>query len=239
MDCESCRTSVSARLDGEDGGDPEDEVDAHLEQCPACRTWQAEAAALTRGLRVHPAVATPDLVEAVLRTEALPKRRSRFARFALGGVATAQLGLGLVQALGIGGQPHSGGSHLFNESTAWNIALGVALFWVAVRNRGSSGLLPALSVFLLVLAGFSAHDLSVGAVDPGRVASHGLLALGLGFLYAIDRSNRGDDPNPSTAESPDVLGSTTADRPEREHPSRWPHVRRTRLPGPSAQEDAA
>lgn len=197
MDCERCRTAVSARLDGEPEDAPTAATDAHLEQCASCRAWQAEASALTRRLRVRPAATTPDLVSVVMSAapDPAPPRRRRVLRTALGAVAAAQLGLGLAQGLlpALHGHGIAHG-HLFNESTAWNLAMAAGLLWVAARDRPAGGMLPVLSVFLVVLAGFSVHDLSSGAVTVGRVASHGLLALGLGLLYATERTRDGRRP---------------------------------------------
>jgi predicted anti-sigma-YlaC factor YlaD len=66
VDCELCREALSARLDGEAEPVAPAVVDEHLSNCPACRRWEAEAARLTRVLRVRPAVETPDLTAAVL-----------------------------------------------------------------------------------------------------------------------------------------------------------------------------
>ncbi|QUH01650.1 zf-HC2 domain-containing protein [Saccharopolyspora erythraea] len=221
MNCESCRISISARLDGEDGTAPDEQVDAHLESCAACRAWQAKAAMLTRGLRVRPASPTPDLVDAVLAHA--PRRRHRAVpRVALAVVAVAQLLLGALQMLGLGPHAHHGMSaHLFNESTAWNLAVGAGLLWAAARTRAVSGMLPLLSVFLVVLTGFSLHDLLAGVVSVDRVASHGLMLLGLGLLYTVHRTSSGGHPGGATAEDSDeqiglsghrtdVTGSTAA-----------------------------
>ncbi|MBS4727709.1 zf-HC2 domain-containing protein [Mycobacterium sp. SM1] len=75
MDCKSCREALSARLDNEEEFASSAAVDDHLSECPACRRWQAEAIALTRALRVRPAVKTPDLVAEVLgAVQAIPAR---------------------------------------------------------------------------------------------------------------------------------------------------------------------
>lgn len=66
-----------------------------------------------------------------------------------------------------------------------------------METRDGRGLLWALSVFLVVLMGFSVHDLSPGAVAVGRVASHGLLALGLGLLCATERTRDGGGRPPA------------------------------------------
>ena len=216
---------MSARLDGEPGTAPAEEVDAHLQRCAACRAWQAEAIALTRTLRVRPASPTPDLVDAVL-TDVPRRRRRPVLRLSLGAVAVAQLVLGVVQMLGLGPHAHHGMSaHLFNESTAWNLAVGAGLLWAAVRTRAVSGMLPVLSVFLVVLTAFSLHDLLTGMVSLDRVASHGLMLVGLGLLYTVQRTGHGHHPGGSTGSGADEhvdLPEPADERPPEDWPGRPP-----------------
>jgi len=201
-------------LDGEPAGAPAAEVDAHLEQCPACRAYQAEAAGLTRALRVRPVTATPDLVDAVL---ARAERRDRVRpalRGALALTAVLQIMLALSQLLGLtaghGHLHHEGmAEHLFNESTAWNLALGVGMLWAAWRDRTAGGVLPVLGAFVAVLAGFSVHDLVVGAATAGRVVSHVLLLVGLGLLAAVHRHNHRGGGGSSPARGRDDDGFRT------------------------------
>src|SRR3954469_8018401 len=65
------REAISARLDGEPLGLPAAELDGHLEGCPECRTWSADASRVTRRARLAPAPAVPDLTATVLA--ALPR----------------------------------------------------------------------------------------------------------------------------------------------------------------------
>lgn len=191
---------------------PAEVTDQHLDQCPACQTWQARASALTRSLRVRPAEPTPDLVEAVLEVAVIPTpMRGWWARAALVVVAVAQLTLGMAEVLGVNqgmsDMPMSG--HLFNESTAWNLALGIGMLWAALRTRAIAGMLPVMSGFLLMLTAFSVHDLLNGGVTLSRVSSHGLLVVGLGLLYVVHRGHAdGTAPVPGTA---NALPSSSAD----------------------------
>lgn len=217
-DCDTYREALSARLDGEPGPVADDALDEHLDACAACRSWQQRAAELSRTLRVRSVQPTPDLTEAVLRT-ATPLRDRllrRWPRVLLGCVALAQVVLGATQALG----PEMGHSmsgpgmgsmteHLFNESTSWNLALGVGMLWSAVRVRASAGLLPPLVAFLAVLTGFSAYDLMHGEVPVSRLVSHGLLVLGLILLLMINRDGRRWKPGPQGAHNADD-GAPTA-----------------------------
>ncbi|MEV0675545.1 zf-HC2 domain-containing protein [Actinosynnema sp. NPDC050436] len=233
VDCDTCREALSARLDGEAEPAPPADTDAHLDGCAACRAWQDDAAALTRSLRLRPAVATPDLVDAVVA--AAPQvgaTRGWYPRAALAGVAVAQVTLGLGQLLGSGPEGGStghgihgaSGSHLFNESTAWNLALGLGLLWAALRPRATTGMLPVLAGFVVVLGAFSAQDLVNGEATVQRVTSHAVLVLGLVLLVVVHRGRRGPDGGRVAEPLPDApdssAGAEDRDPPESEPQSR-------------------
>ncbi|WP_436497396.1 zf-HC2 domain-containing protein [Actinokineospora sp. HUAS TT18] len=234
MDCDLCREAVSARLDNEAEPAGAAAVDEHLARCADCRAWQASAVDLTRSLRVRPAVAVPDLTAAILA--AAPERLRVWPRFALGLVAIAQLTLALAQIMGVDttahhvDHGHAGpfAGHLFNESTAWNLALGVGLGWAALRPKASAGLIPVLSGFVVVLLGYSVYDLIADAVPTSRVISHGVLVLALALLLIV----RYDAASPTPGHG-DVLGTpedytddSPASAPQREKKgSRRGHLR--------------
>jgi predicted anti-sigma-YlaC factor YlaD len=66
MRCDRFREAASARLDGEPLGLPEAALDAHLAHCGDCARWAAQAAQLTRRLRIS-SEPVPDLVDAIMR----------------------------------------------------------------------------------------------------------------------------------------------------------------------------
>lgn len=211
VDCQTCREAVSARLDGEAEPVPAERTDEHLASCADCRSWQTRVAETSRVLRVRQAQEVPDLSAAILDLAVPPSTtRGWWARIALIGVAAAQLSLALAQMLGVGA-PHGGhggpevAGHLFNESTAWNVALGVGLLWAAFRSRVTSGLIPVLGGFVLILAVYSTHDLLTGVAPASRVVGHGLLLLGLGLLVVINRWY--DEPTPRPGRSLDDTGA--------------------------------
>jgi len=194
VECYICREALSARLDGEAEGVPADQVDAHLESCASCRKWHDNAAALTRTLRVRPATPVPDLAASILGSAppiTPPAPGGLLPRGLLAGVAVAQLTLGVAQVLGVGTSPHGGhtagvdSSHLFNESTAWNLALGLGLLWTALRPAATSGTLPVTAAFVAVLIPYSAGDLLSGTATASRVLSHSLLLIGLVLLVFV------------------------------------------------------
>ncbi|MDF0528737.1 hypothetical protein P0W64_02805 [Tsukamurella sp. 8F] len=58
VDCALLREQLSASLD--DAGHLAPDLQAHLADCPACRSWYDGAARVTRGLRVRPAAPDPE-----------------------------------------------------------------------------------------------------------------------------------------------------------------------------------
>ncbi|HEX7309093.1 zf-HC2 domain-containing protein [Lentzea sp.] len=235
VDCSTCREALSARLDGEDEGVPAAEVDAHLETCAPCHEWQETATALNRTLRVRPATPVPDLTAAIVAaappvTRAAP--RGWLARTLLGGVAIAQLTLGLAQVLGTGSSSHGGhatgvdSSHLFNESTAWNLALGLGLLWTALRPAATAGMLPVTAAFVAVLIPYSASDLLSGTATAGRVLSHSLLLAALALLALTHFRGRGPGGRRSLRDDDSGGAEDSSESPRHEE---GPPARRVRL----------
>lgn len=213
VDCATCREAVSARIDGETEPVPATQTDEHLRACPECRAWQARAVELSRELRVREAAAVPDLRDSIMEyAPPLDDTRGWWPRVLLGGIAVAQIGLALSQMVGAGtAEDHLQhgaapvASHFFNESTAWNLALGIGLFWAAFRPRATSGLLPVLAGFVVVLLGYSMHDLITGTAPVLRVVGHGLLVVALCLLIVVNRRTR--EPAPGGA---DALGADSS-----------------------------
>src|SRR5512133_3877924 len=76
MRCSTCREALSARLDGEDAGVPDDEIDAHLAWCSDCAEWAEAAAVLARAVERTPAPSVP-LNPAVLASLTAPPEPER------------------------------------------------------------------------------------------------------------------------------------------------------------------
>ena len=233
VECDTCREALSARLDGEPEGVPAEQVDTHLETCAFCQTWHAEASALTRTLRVRAATPVPDLTAAILDAAppiARSTPRGRLPRVLLGGVAIAQLTLGMAQVVGSWIPSMHGhtmgdiGGHLFNESTAWNLAVGLGLLWTALRPDATSGMLPVVAAFLAVLIPYSASDLLSGTVTASRVLSHLILVIGLALLVLVHFGNRG--PSGQTPLRHSDSGDTTGNASSAPEPAEQPSGRR-------------
>jgi len=195
VDCETCREALSVRLDNEPHLVDDRLLDAHVATCEGCRLWLDEAGRLSRLIRVRPVSPTPDLTAVILARASQVQAPERFGwkeswRVLLALVGLAQLALGFSQLMGVGHGGHGDGAgHLFNESTAWNIGLGIGFAVAAAIPRLAGGLLPTLGVFFLVLTGVSVVDVFNGNVDASRLSSHILVAIGLGLLLIVNRGH--------------------------------------------------
>ncbi|WP_410608056.1 zf-HC2 domain-containing protein [Amycolatopsis sp. lyj-109] len=234
VDCSELRESISARVDGEQPVVPEDVLDRHLTGCPDCRAWQERATALRRLTLVREAPQVPDLTAKIL-AEAPVSRPQRWGlRVALGLVALVQSGLGLAELLGadVGHAGHgtlAAAVHLGNESAAWNVAVGIGLLWAALRPATAAGLLPALGGFVVVLGIISGVDLTTGEVALDRVASHGLVVVGVALLVAVRRQHK-RRPAPHSADRLPVPGDDATSSPETSSPRAGDPPQRRRFP---------
>jgi predicted anti-sigma-YlaC factor YlaD len=215
-------------MDGEAEPVPAALTDEHLETCQACQEWHADARSVSRSLRVRAATPVPDLSGTILENApVLAGTRGWWPRLGLGGVAVAQLGLAMSQLFGVGTTashvlhgtvPVAG--HLFNEGVAWNLALGIGLFWAAFQPRATSGLIPVLGGFVLVLLAYSTHDLITGAAPITRVAGHGLLVAALLLLVLVNRQTRDTEPHTPRRSDADHDVDVTRDAPRPARQSR-------------------
>jgi predicted anti-sigma-YlaC factor YlaD len=194
MPCQTFREAISARLDGEPLGMPVEELDGHLDRCPACTRWADDAARVTRRARVAPAPPVPDLTATVLA--ALPRElpgagiaaRARLIgtalRLALLAVAVGQAGLAW-PALMSGTAAMSAPVHMAHESGAWNLAVAAAFLAVAAVPRLAAGALPFLGTFTALLLPVTLADLVAGRVQADRAVAHLLLLVGVVLVAAL------------------------------------------------------
>ena len=206
MRCDTYREALSARLDGEPPGLPEQEVDEHLAGCPACRDWLESAAEVTRRARLVLAPPVPDVTAAVLaRLPAAPPRR-RWVRWVDPGLRAALLAVGVGQLVVglpalIGGSvpmadPMSAPVHMAHETGAWNVGLAACFLVVAALPRLAAGALPFLLSFTAVLSWVTVGDLTAGHVHTGRAVVHVVLLLGALLVTALAVRGRGDRGRP-------------------------------------------
>jgi predicted anti-sigma-YlaC factor YlaD len=198
MACERWREMLSAQLDGEDDPADRTRIEEHLAGCAGCREWLDRAATVNRLTRTGVAAPVPDLTAVILATA--PKRRSPIVAvlyLALAGVGAVQLILGLAQVGGSGTGDHVHGGlgatagHLWNESAAWNVAVGTGYLFIALRRSRPTGLVPMLSAFVGMLLLLSINDLTAARVDGTRLVSHGFVILGYILVVALSRIGGG------------------------------------------------
>jgi predicted anti-sigma-YlaC factor YlaD len=193
IDCEGCRTAVSARLDDEDPGLPTAAVHAHLAQCVQCRAFEADVAALHRTMRVGPAPEVPDLTAHIMaRLEpAAAVHRDRWTahrdawRACLALVAVVQIALA-VPALVLGedaGLPVHTARHL----GSFAVALGVGFLVVAWRPDRAAGLFPLVAVLVGCLVLTSGIDIASGRTGAPGELSHSTELLGLALCWIVGR----------------------------------------------------
>jgi predicted anti-sigma-YlaC factor YlaD len=214
MACERWREMLSAQLDGED--DPADRVrvDEHLAGCAGCRGWLDQAALVNRLTRTGVVAAVPDLSAGILAAlnagadVARVDDQGFFARiragltrgriaaalyFGLAAIGTVQLILGLAQIGGGASSEHvhtgvdAATGHLWNESAAWNVAIGAGYLFIALRRNRPSGLVPMLTAFVGMLLVLSVDDLTADRVDVTRLVSHAFVILGYLLVVALAR----------------------------------------------------
>ncbi|WIM96707.1 zf-HC2 domain-containing protein [Actinoplanes oblitus] len=205
MACERWREMLSAQLDGEDDPVTRPLVDEHLAGCAGCRAWLDAAAAVNRLTRTGKVPDVPDLSAAILAARPAapakaPRRRLPLAALlyvALALVGAVQIILGLAQIGGASsaGHVHLGLSaapgHLWNESAAWNAAVGTGYLFIALRRTRPVGLVPMLTAFVGMLLLLSVNDLTGGRVDVARLVGHGFVIVGYLLVVALSRGAGG------------------------------------------------
>jgi predicted anti-sigma-YlaC factor YlaD len=204
MSCAWCREALSALVDGEERAGERTEIDGHLAWCSECRHYATGVAQVAGLLRVDSAVeaaAAEYTGTIVARTAvAVPATRARRAcfkrhtalRILLILLGLGQLGLAATDLVRGQQNQHdpmsfSGVSvaQLAHESCAWNLALAVGFFWVAIRPNRTRALIPLVSVFVAGLTVFVAVDTLEGRFTGARLWPYGNVVLGLVVLVAL------------------------------------------------------
>jgi RNA polymerase sigma-70 factor, ECF subfamily len=220
MRCDVAREALSARLDGERPQVLAQQVDAHLESCRSCRSWLIGAAVQTRRLASVEPCTGPDLVGKIMASIAEQSSghqrrmrwlRSHYRRWGLIGVGLFQVAIAAAQISGIdfgmvSSHMHGAmsGEHLMHESTAWLLALGLAMVAAGIWPVTAIGVAAITGVYSVALLGYVIVDAFAGEVTAARIASHMPLLLGLAFALLVARERvRG----PGAAETSDSADS--------------------------------
>jgi predicted anti-sigma-YlaC factor YlaD len=177
MECDRVREAISARIDGEDGGIPDDVLAAHLAGCADCRSWEQRAHVVTRRARLGGAFLDRDLTERVLAAvpPAPTRRLNRITqRTALVAVAIAQFAITV--PLLILGHDHDAGVHAAHELGSFDLALAIAFCVGAIRPALSAGLAWPCTIAAGSLVGTAIIDL-IGGQTIGIDEAQHLIAL--------------------------------------------------------------
>ncbi|MCV6984816.1 RNA polymerase sigma factor SigC [Mycobacterium shinjukuense] len=245
MRCEVAREALSARLDGERPEVLAQQVDAHLQSCRRCRTWLIGAAAQTRRFATVDTVPAPDLADRIMATAGvarvpayrrwLPRLNYGHARWGLIGIGVFQVAIAAAQISGIdfGIMPHHGhgammtGAHLLHESTAWLLALGVAMIAAGIWPRAAVGVAAIAGAYAAALMAYVAFDAWRGEVTGARIASHVPVLVGVVFALLVARDRSGaPGSRPADAETDAAAQSPAATR-GRHRGHFWPINRAT------------
>jgi predicted anti-sigma-YlaC factor YlaD len=217
--CDQYREALSAELDGEPPGLPEDALTGHLTGCSDCREWFGRAARVTRLVRLAPAEPIPDLAPRVLAAlpVSTPGRRRVFAGARAALVVVAFLQALLAWSGALTGQDDMATGHVAHEVGAWNLALAVAFLMVATRPKAADALVAPVGVFVTVLAVVAASDAAAGDLALGRLLGHLLVGAGLVLLVTIGRTA---PPQPGTPDRSRPRGLPSTPEDEAEVPDR-------------------
>ena len=207
MRCDVAREALSARLDGERPQVLAQQVDAHLQSCGRCRTWLIGAAVQTRRLASIEPGQGPDLADRIMarlsegptapRHRFLRALRSRYRRWGLIAVGVFQVAIAAAQIGGLdfGMVSHThgamSGEHLMHESTAWLLALGLAMIAAGIWPVAAIGVAAIVGAYSVALVGYEVVDVIEGEETAARIASHVPLLVGFAFALLVTRERMG------------------------------------------------
>jgi len=190
MRCSTFREALSARLDGEDAGQPDDQVDAHLAGCAGCQQFARAAGALAgvvgHASRDHVALDPSLLAALTAPPDASPTGLLSTVewRIVLGLVAVAQL---VVSFPGVFLHDGHASVHLAHELTAWDMGLAVGFLFAALRPARAWGMLPLATVLVACMVTTSVADSLSGHALLGRELVHVLELAGLAIVWVLAR----------------------------------------------------
>jgi len=190
MQCDRFRAGISARIDGEDPGLTDDDLDAHLAACAECRAWQQRAHAVTRRARLGGCFLDHDLTAQVIGAApaAAPgRRRGLTQRAGLAAVAVAQLAITI--PLLLLGHDHDAGTHAAHELGSFDLSLAIAFAVGAVRPALSAGLAWPSAIAAAGLTGTAILDLMDGQTLGADEAQHLIAVAGALLLIWQARTN--------------------------------------------------
>lgn len=184
--CEACRESISAELDGEPCAVSASQRSDHLAVCPACRSYEAEAAAHQRRFRIVSAESVPDLtarVQHAIGSSSPPHRAEPWLRLGLVLVALTQIAIA-VPALIMGDDARLP-VHAARHLGSFDVALAVGFLFAAWRPYYIRGLIPVATAVVVCILGTAVLDVIDGRTHVFTELHHTPEVLGLVFAYLL------------------------------------------------------
>jgi len=212
MNCDTCREAISARLDGETPGAPDDLIDTHLRSCAGCQNWATAAGELHRATRVRAAEWGPDLTAPILaridaedkpatnagrraspvrkgpENESTSRRRLADIRVGLAIVALLQLVLAVPPLLL--GTEAGASIHVARELGSFDAALAVGFLVCAWQPARVAGVFPVAAALAVFMTGAALLDVATGRAPAATEAQHLLDLVGVALIWLAARSTR-------------------------------------------------
>ena len=170
---------ISERIDGELAETSNQRLDAHLDTCQACASYNDDAWSLRRALRVtpitEPSASTPtELVGSPGAASPL--------RWVLGVIGAT---LVILNAPAMFGASESLEPHITRHDAIFGIALGIGMLIVAARPHRAIGLVPLTSTIALLMIVSAIVDLASDQASMLGEAIHVVEFAGLACLWFI------------------------------------------------------
>jgi predicted anti-sigma-YlaC factor YlaD len=187
MECDTARTAISARLDGEDlGVDPVD-LAGHLERCTACRAFARDAELMHREVRLARAPSVPDLTAPILASIGSESPSHTAHERALRATLAIVAGVMIVAALPalLLGDDAGVPVHAARHIGSFDLALAVGFLFAAWRPSRISGLLPVVTALVACLVATSVLDVFDGSTGALTEVQHAVEVVGLAAAWLL------------------------------------------------------
>jgi len=216
ISCEDAVVALSALADGEDPGVPQAVVDAHVDECAACRRFQSQLDQVVVPFSPAPPVtAVPEpeqaqqFVERVVAEAGTVDRSGVWwlLRALLAAVAIGYLLIAVPEML-FSTDVHHG--HIAHHLGIFSTAYAVTLLFVAVRPSRARALVPFTVVMAVGMAAFAVSDVMNGEAVALSEMSHLLELAGLVLVWLLATRRGWPGRAPLQAETSPAAGPATA-----------------------------
>lgn len=178
--CAAVRESIQALLKGAETLRRPGEIDEHLESCPSCRRWEAEAIALhVRGRRPKPG-----------RVPVKPRETNRlmmWLRYSLAVVASTELTPAVIWLVTTLGGPALDPAR---QLVAAEIVFAIGCLTAALQPRRVLRVFPVGVALTVLIVGTSFADVARGIATPLRESHHIVELAGTAMLALLARQVR-------------------------------------------------